>query len=768
MPRKKGGGRKGAKRSGKKKNNVSKAARLSAARTASDASFSDEEEDEYEATNNVADAVTSSSSHAATTTTATTATTTMLSLPAAASSSAAPVLRRRASVAMVAAASVRLPSRNLRVGVWNVQDFGAGPSGMWAVSSREATWTAGHMAAYQRWKARVSAEGSSTSTSTSRSSSGADAQAVNQERTVDRKIKRLFRHKKMPFQPSGMTCEDLRYGFWKERVESIEDHCAGLNADITVILEAQTRNVKRAKVANSVLSAQDILDYDKWVAEQVKVHGKPSSDAWQYLVVPSRGATDLIGNAATKMKAGWAHEARLQTLYPGTYDSIGVESGDLRCEAVAHKKAAYATIWDTHRQVLHGLATTSKSRKRKASAEQNQGWIDWIDELLADELDRLDELEAQAAAEEEVEEEVPSQSADDGADASDGEDGKEVKESKASASSSTRAARRESSAATALPDLASLQWVKRIYRYRTGAQNSSLAVQDLQGSEAHGPLLLRILTARAAPNATWVRGKADATGETIFIRTRLNCADPWTVSARKIQPLQDGFRPAWHFVATLRAESIKVIAVHAPSPKNIPNAKIWFDQLHAFVAECARTQRVVLMGDFNTNKDQAKTGFIKEFYSKFDPPFARHASILTSAKMKEDARSPWSQPYDKILILKGANHFNSGLFQRATAWDSTPLALRRYSDHAYVYRDLQWLPVVTLASLSSLSSSSGSDDDEEPVDEGQDKDEKEEKYSSGGDDDDEEEEKEEDDDDEAPASKRARKGSVKKSFQPTG
>ncbi len=184
--------------------------------------------------------------------------------------------------------------------------------------------------------------------------------------------------------------------------------------------------------------------------------------------------------------------------------------------------------------------------------------------------------------------------------------------------------------------------------------------------------------------------------ETVAIATRLD--GTFTISETQIWRRDGGMtfeRPVHVFkINATQPDGLPctLLAGHAPSPvhweKHNTETKKWFSDMNDIATALQGEDTdvpVVLAGDFNISGDNDAG---PACYANWTPAWDWHKDIQTSYKLRGGEDDPkWSEAFDKILIHKDTTQVVNYYAYRDARWDGASKA-RKYSDHSFVVADL--------------------------------------------------------------------------------
>lgn len=141
--------------------------------------------------------------------------------------------------------------------------------------------------------------------------------------------------------------------------------------------------------------------------------------------------------------------------------------------------------------------------------------------------------------------------------------------------------------------------------------------------------------------------------------------------------------------------SCVLLAAHAPAPnhwdKHPAITRNWFADMNGIANQIQAedpAMPVILMGDLNVKGDNPEG---PTCFQNWIPDWDTHKNIQTSYTMKGIGdQDKWSEAYDKILVHAYANGVNNTMY-KDQRWNDASLA-RKYSDHSFVVSDLTVTP----------------------------------------------------------------------------
>lgn len=178
------------------------------------------------------------------------------------------------------------------------------------------------------------------------------------------------------------------------------------------------------------------------------------------------------------------------------------------------------------------------------------------------------------------------------------------------------------------------------------------------------------------------------------------CRNGWKFVACTPHAMAGGGNESWrrpayefHFELQGKGKTITILAAHAPSPAHIKESKGWYDRLNELAESKYREDKetpLYLIGDLNLGQDLVeKNQWCSEFFEPWWPPLKDHAELYTSVKMSGSGKEMWSQSYDKILQWKAQVTVEYEYEYRKAdnvRW-TTAEAVRKYSDHSFLLFD---------------------------------------------------------------------------------
>ncbi len=136
--------------------------------------------------------------------------------------------------------------------------------------------------------------------------------------------------------------------------------------------------------------------------------------------------------------------------------------------------------------------------------------------------------------------------------------------------------------------------------------------------------------------------------------------------------------------------SCTLLAGHAPSPvhweKHTSITKKWFSDLNELADNLQKDSEipVVMAGDFNVKGDNLNG---LSCFEKWRPPWGEHKDFKTSYALRGDnPETRWSESYDKILVHEDAGQVGRVLYRDGRWAGASPA--RKYSDHSFIVADL--------------------------------------------------------------------------------
>ena len=178
------------------------------------------------------------------------------------------------------------------------------------------------------------------------------------------------------------------------------------------------------------------------------------------------------------------------------------------------------------------------------------------------------------------------------------------------------------------------------------------------------------------------------------------CRNSWKFVKCTPHSMAGGGNESWrrptyelHFELEGKGKKMTILAVHAPSPAHIKESKGWYEKLNEIAEDKYQKDKqtpIYLIGDLNLGQDLVeKTLWCSEFFDPWWPLLEKHAELYTSVKMSGTGKEMWSQSYDKILQWKAqVTEEYSYEFRKAdnVRW-TTAEAVRKYSDHSFLLFD---------------------------------------------------------------------------------
>ena len=596
---------------------------------------------------------------------------------------------RRHSVSLCIPHGIANGENGLNVAVWNVQDFGAGPSGRWAGGRLEEDLPCDEIdSAVNVWVEKIQKM---------------DPDISGRDYDTDERIKAAIQKSTVDgWQPPAGVSSDprniLRYGLWKRRIADLKTHVEALKADVAVILEVQLNASRDGTTKDSDVDAKIIDSFDQWLCKEIK-SGNIGSLADQAIWDGYLGEPDLL--------------ERLQSVAAGkppqeTYYARAVCHRHVSDRNNSDISQEDADKWDKARAEFRGVVTS-------AVESDPAKWLRDVDRRLWDYATNISVLlDLLESGEKDVEFIIPFY----------------YEFAKAYGPFYT-----PDTLKTKLT--AMKKWMNIAQKHRRLVETSDyFETTDASGSGVgRGKEMFDILKSYPnPPDVTWhikegmevgqhgaQRDQVAATsgskvydykcdGETIIVRV----SNGWNIVGEiVVKGLQSDERPCFQFTVKKDGNEITIVAIHAPAPARIPKSTKLFENLSEYVHELHElNKKVILMGDMNTGETELahkdSNAFLTKFYSSFDPPLATHSQVKTTVKMKGKLKAMWSQAYDKVLVVNGGELTGSSL-EVAKNWDDA-LRVRRYSDHCYVTRKIliQRGAPFNLGSLAPLFNSGSS------------------------------------------------------------
>jgi hypothetical protein len=630
--------------------------------------------------------------------------------------SPSPVKLKRTRVSIGFGVQNAVDSDNkVKIALWNVQDFGSGPSGRWAGGQAPQDGTnllTLDAEVEELFKTRLKLR-----TDKQPGVDGEDLESRKALSTLQREVDKELKDSLTGEQELGWTGthQALSYGLWRSRVQALEQHVDVINADIVVLLEVQ---LKARRPARKILTVFNLYAYDTWVGEQLinrerQDHDLPGDLVSDFCLL-KRGSDmkkvradafdQAVGHyerhqAASTMRClkhlaedNWQSGALKRVLIPP--DGYA-ELGD-RYWVAARKFVRYGCKPEDfvqHRVLLRRIFTELLALAAL--------------EIAAEEaVEPPDQHEPDYAAYDSA---LQTARANCRAGWGQGGQGKDCKERLAEALHEFRSGRQLTGGP---PDIAMaldmVLWgdagfpskvkemlqVERMY-YTNCTRNAANDPASEDGNKGRGKELHDLLTNYGRESkAKWelgpdtsINGPDDCKkdGETIMVRLK----NGWTCKEIRMAFLQADERPAFIIYLSKGLHKLTAIAVHAPAPARVLQRLQWYAELGRLVDEETKGDKhVVLLGDMNTGVAHCDNDSIKGFYAPFFPDLEDHLQLKTSLKMQGENEEMFSEPYDKILVHKNCPLGMCDLLV-AHAWDSAERA-RRYSDHLYISAVLEF------------------------------------------------------------------------------
>lgn len=508
--------------------------------------------------------------------------------------------------------------------------------------------------------------------------------------------------------------EYLRYGLWRRRIEDLEDHLETCAADVMVILEVQLK-ARRNSNEKAPLTTHELLQYDDWVCQALKKKGVRNpyiseelipnqcvltreTPALQHCIQALDAINSNVGNSPTRLLT----QSIIAAVCPerGSFKKLpnndkyalwrtlrwlicndGMDS-DPTAEQVRnmYRLAQLQIQKDADNAELAILSAKANPSEEDLARIDKLNWpralnFHYLSLRTMKAFTAIAQISEQAPAIAEAIDEEPDfpwltylddELWDNGTDDETG-------------SAETRLYNRCQNERMLQPN----------------CERSGFSVKAAEGGVGRGAEIFSVLetyTKEKNCGAKWYQGpdtsqlpdeSVKRDGETIFVR----CANGWELEKIECKPLMTDERPA--FVIRVRKrfghyKNLVLIAGHAPAPARAKNSEKWFESLGT-LAEGRKSNNVVVLGDFNTGKAlcESQIQFVKDFYGRFSPDLEDHIKIITSVKKKGEGGQMYSEPYDKVLVLKNGKLDVVQPMSLPNRW-SKALQIRRYSDHCFV------------------------------------------------------------------------------------
>lgn len=262
-----------------------------------------------------------------------------------------PQLKRRHSISLHEK-NCLTQGGDLRIGFWNVQDFGSGPTGMWLLPKRSSDYADDVQADAWAWlkengmsvgteeEASPAAKKAKTGTPDVTGSDSdetelktekekeklanlAKAQQANDLKTIKELRTKGVKH-------NNKVCNErtacVKAIITEYRCKNLEEHINAMDPDVFIILEAQTQVKKSSSTALGGLSGPQILELDDLLLKKL--------------------AKNLIVTQETWFNYIWEQDPKsVINIHAPGYDDCQIKAKD----AFLEKCSTLSKCWDTHR-----------------------------------------------------------------------------------------------------------------------------------------------------------------------------------------------------------------------------------------------------------------------------------------------------------------------------------------------------------------------------------------------------------------------------------
>ena len=339
-----------------------------------------------------------------------------------------PGIKRRASLGLgLQVQTVKAIEKKMKIGIWNVQDFGSGPSGMWAVSKRFSEFDLPIQKEAIAWLHKNNPEMYSSQVDTGvemedveseikslpdeeKSGESQQKKLAEQQQADDDRVGNLLK-KKIRLEKGGAwdaanptgkdrpTAESdllkcIRSIITETRCKNLEQHINSMNPDVFITLEAQVNAKRSSSEGPKFLTYAEMLFLDNSYAEICKLDPtlKLNTSQWFEYIVESERPVDgqeekNINQLSSQDGAAvTVKENRIKSYYEKEAENLfprlsGVGCRDRNVVQFANKKAHInrqnktANSWDDMRLKKAETSPTIPS-KRKADLKKIYNTLD--------------------------------------------------------------------------------------------------------------------------------------------------------------------------------------------------------------------------------------------------------------------------------------------------------------------------------------------------------------------------------------------------------